>query len=85
MNSGLRWRAFTLGALLVSRIGSHIRLPGLDPRVSERSFYAGGAARGCWGTRFGLLIYFIAIAARKLGRNEAAEILNRAAIAGSQQ
>jgi hypothetical protein len=78
MNSGLRRRAFTLGALLVSR------LPGLDPRKSDRSIWASGAG-GRSGTRIGLLTYLIAMVTapltRTLCRDEAAEILNRAAVA----
>jgi hypothetical protein len=84
MNSGLRRHAFTLGAPLVSCIGTHIRPP--------VSFCTGGAARACSGTRIGLLSYVIAVvtvplihAARTLGRNEAGQILNRAAVAGSPQ
>jgi preprotein translocase subunit SecY len=76
MNSGLRRRAFTLSALLVSRIGNRIWLPGLDPQESDRSFCAGGAPRGCTGTRFGLT-YLIAIVT--------AETLNRAAAAVSRR
>jgi hypothetical protein len=90
MNSGLRRRAFMLSALLVSRIGTHIRRPGFDPLELGRSFCPEGAARVGLGTRFGLLTYLIAIVTGPLihaglGRNEAAEILNRAAVAGSQQ
>jgi hypothetical protein len=90
MNAGLRRRALT--ALLVSRIGTHIRLSGLDPLEPAQSFCARCAVRGCSGTRFGLLTYLIAIvtvplihAARTLGRKEAAGILDRAAVAGSRQ
>jgi hypothetical protein len=64
MNSGLSRRADTLSALLVSRIGTHIRLAGLDPLESDRSFCAAGAASGCSGTRFGLLTYLIAFVTR---------------------
>jgi hypothetical protein len=86
MNSGLRRRAFGLSALLVSCIGAHIWIPSLDPAESDRSFGSRGAARGS-GTKFGLLTYLIAIVTvplvhASLGRNEAAEILNRAAVAG---
>lgn len=79
MNSGLRRRAFALSARLVSC------LPGLDPGKSDRTIWASGAARGCSGTRIGLLSYLIAMVTapltRTLCRDEAAEILNGAAVA----
>ena len=48
MNSELARRiAFTLGALLVYRIGSHIPLPGINPAVWDQIFQA--AAGGLLG------------------------------------
>jgi preprotein translocase subunit SecY len=52
MSLGLGQRiAFTLGALLVYRIGTYIPLPGIDPTVWEQSIRGGSAAASIvWGS-----------------------------------
>jgi preprotein translocase subunit SecY len=47
MTPDLRRRiGFTVGALLVYRLGSAIPLPGIDPAASGQIFKVGGSARG---------------------------------------